>query len=129
MIQKGTYLNVLDNSGAKTVACIHVFGGYRKRYAKVGDCIVVTVKSVRPIRRAKGVSKIKKGDVIKAVVLRTKVNKASSFYERHFFLENSVALINNQEKFLGTRIFGAIHRGFRSNQSLRLLSIASGVIS
>jgi large subunit ribosomal protein L14 len=128
MIQKGTYLNVLDNSGAKKVACIHVFGGYRKRYAKTGDTIVVAVKSVRPAAQDE-VIKIRKGDVVKAIVVRTKLGKSSYSQEFHSFLDNSVALVNSQNKFFGTRVFGAINRNFRYTKCLRLLSIASGVIS
>ncbi len=126
MIQKGTYLNVLDNSGAKKVSCIHVFGGYRKRYAKTGDTIVVSIKSVRHSRRKK--IKIKKGDVVRAVVIRTKLGKSSYSNESHSFFDNSVVLINNQNKFFGSRVFGPISKHFRYTNCLRLVSLASGII-
>jgi len=126
MIQKGTYLNVADNSGAKKVCCIHVSGGYRKRYAKEGDVVIVSVKSLRSKRRE--VSKIKKGDILKALIVKTKLYRPSYSDEAVSFFENSVVLLNNQNKLLGTRVFGPIRKSFRYTKFLKVLSLASGVI-
>jgi large subunit ribosomal protein L14 len=126
MIQKGTYFKVVDNSGAKKACCIHVSGGYRKRYGKTGDVIVVSIKSLRAKRRE--VSKIKKGDVLKALIVKTKVFKPSYSQECVSFFENSVVLLNNQNKLIGTRVFGPIEKTFRYTKYLRILSLASGVI-
>jgi|JI91814CRNA_FD_contig_81_421020_length_737_multi_5_in_0_out_0_1 large subunit ribosomal protein L14 len=126
MIQKGTYFKVVDNSGAKKACCIHVSGGYRKRYGKTGDVIVVSIKSLRAKRRE--VSKIKKGDVVKALIVKTKVFRPSYSNEAVSFFENSVVLLNPQNKLLGTRIFGPIEKFFRYTKYLRILSLASGVL-
>ncbi len=126
MIQKGTYFKVVDNSGAKKACCIHVSGGYRKRYGKTGDVIVVSIKSLRAKRRE--VSKIKKGDVLKALIVKTKVFRPSYSQESVSFFENSVVLLNNQNKLIGTRVFGPIEKTFRYTKYLRILSLASGVI-
>lgn len=126
MIQKGTYFKVVDNSGAKKACCIHISGGYRKRYGKTGDVVVVSIKSLRAKRRE--VSKIKKGDVLKALIVKTKVFRPSYSQESVSFFENSVVLLNNQNKLIGTRVFGPIEKTFRYTKYLRILSLASGVI-
>ncbi|HNF30084.1 MAG TPA: 50S ribosomal protein L14 [Chitinophagaceae bacterium] len=126
MIQKGSYFRVIDNSGAKKACCIHVLGGYRKRYGKTGDIVVVSIKSLRTKRRE--TSKIKKGDVTKALIVKTKVYRPSYSQECVSFFENSVVLLNNQNKLLGTRIFGPVQKEFRYTKYLRILSLASGVI-
>jgi len=126
MIQKGTYFKVVDNSGAKKACCIHVSGGYRKRYGKTGDVVVVSIKSLRAKRRE--VSRIKKGDVLKALIVKTKVFRPSYSQESVSFFENSVVLLNNQNKLIGTRVFGPIEKTFRYTKYLRILSLASGVI-
>jgi large subunit ribosomal protein L14 len=125
MIQTGTFLNVIDNSGAKNVLCIKVLSGYKRRYAKIGDLIVVSVKNLRSKRRA--TSKIKKGEISKAVVVRTK-SKVRSFSGEHInFFENSVVLLNNQKKPIGTRIFGCLPKTFRFTKYLRLVSLSAGL--
>jgi|TARA_B110000977_G_scaffold183022_1_gene245244 large subunit ribosomal protein L14 len=126
MIQKGTFLNVVDNSGAKDVCCIQVLKGYRKRYAVVGDVIIVSIKSLRLKRRL--LSKMKKGDVSRALVIRTKVLQRSYTHESLNFLENGAVLLNRQNKLLGTRIFGAVPQKFRFNRFLRIISLASGFV-
>lgn len=126
MIQNGTFLNVIDNSGAKEVYCIKILSGYRKRYATVGDVIVVSVKSLRLKRRA--VSKLKKGDVMKALIVRTKSPLNSSFGESVGFLENSAVLLNTQNKLLGTRVFGSIPKNLRYTKFLRIVSLSSGFV-
>jgi len=127
MIQSGTFLNVIDNSGAKEVCCIKVLPGYRRRYAYIGDKIVVTIKSLRNKRRT--ASKTKKGEVLKALIVRTKsITKEYSGKNLKFF-ENSVILLNNQNKPIGTRIFGSIPKFFRYTKHLRIASLSAGLIA
>ncbi len=126
MIQKGTILNVVDNSGAKKVSCIHLCQGYQRRYARVGDIIIASVKSVRSKRREK--AKINKGDVVRALVVKTKALSSSYSGDKLSFFENSVILLNNQNKILGTRVFSPIMKSFRYTKYLRLLSLGSGII-
>ena len=96
MIQNGTYLNVIDNSGAKKVYCIQVKGGYKKRYARIGDIITVSVKMLRTKRRA--TSKVKKGEVLKALIVRTKCGLKDYSNKSISFFENSVILLNNNNR-------------------------------
>ena len=127
MIQAGTYLNVIDNCGAKNVCCIKVLSGYRRRYAKVGDLIVVSVKNLRTKRRS--ASKIKKGEVSKAIVVRTKSPIKNFSGESFNFFENSVVLLNNQKKPIGTRILGSLPKLLRYTKFLRLVSLSTGLVS
>ena len=127
MIQSGTYLNVIDNSGAKNVCCIKVMSGYRRRYANIGDLIVVSVKNLRTKRRS--TSKIKKGEISKALVVRTKSKLNFFSGERLNFFENSVVLLNNQKKPIGSRIFGSLPKLFRYTKYLRLVSLSTGLVS
>lgn len=126
MIQKGTYLNVVDNSGVKQIACIHVVGGYRKRYAKLGDLIIASVKSVR----FKEDMKVKKGSVVKALVVKTKnfseLQKKIKIPVK--FFDNSAILLSNQNKFYGSKIFGAVQKNFRYTKFSKVISLSSGVI-
>jgi large subunit ribosomal protein L14 len=126
MIQSGTYLKVIDNSGAKLVACIQVIKGYRRRYANVGDVIVVSVKALRLKRRKS--AKIKKGDVVKAIVVHTKSPSKNYNFEQFEFAQNTAVLINKQNKFIGTRVFGVVPKKFRYTRFLKLLSVSSGFI-
>ncbi|MBP5364772.1 MAG: 50S ribosomal protein L14 [Bacteroidales bacterium] len=121
MIQTETRLTVADNSGAKEVLCIHVLGGSFKRYATIGDRIVVTVKNALPS------SDMKKGTVSKAVVVRTKkeVRRADGSYIR--FDDNACVLINNQGEMRGTRIFGPVARELRDGY-MKIVSLAPEVI-
>jgi len=122
MIQMQTVLNVADNSGAKKVFCIKVLGGSRRKYATVGDIIVVSVKEALPN------TKVKKGDVMKAVVVRTvkEVRRPDGSYLK--FDDNSAVLINNQLEPIGTRIFGPVARELRAKQFMRIVSLAPEVI-
>jgi len=126
MIQSGTYLNVIDNSGAKDICCIKVYPGYKRKYASVGDIITVSVKSLRSKRRSS--SKVKKGDVLKALVIRTKVG-FKDFSGKHVsFFENSAVLLNNQFKPLGTRVFGPVPKKFNYTKYLKVASLSAGSI-
>ena len=122
MIQMQTFLRVADNSGARMVCCIKVLGGSKRRYARVGDIIVVSVKEAIPN------SKVKKGDVVKAVVVRTKkeIGRNDGSYLK--FDENSAVLINDQLEPLGTRIFGPVARELRAKQFMKIVSLAPEVI-
>ena len=122
MVQIYTMLDVADNSGAKRVMCFHVVGGSRKRYATLGDVIVVTVKEAIPQ------STVKKGDVAKAVVVRTakEVRREDGSYIR--FDRNAAVLINAQGEPMGTRIFGPIARELRRKKFTKILSLAPEVI-
>lgn len=122
MIQQESRLTVADNSGAKEVLCIRVLGGSKRRYARVGDKIVVSVKSAIP-----GGS-VKKGEVSKAVVVRTRkeYRRKDGSYIR--FDENAAVLLNNQDEPRGTRIFGPVARELREKQFMRIVSLAPEVL-
>jgi large subunit ribosomal protein L14 len=122
MIQMQTKLNVADNSGAKEVMCIKVIGGSKKRYAAIGDIIVVSIREALPN------AKVKKGDVAKAVVVRTvhKLRRADGSYIR--FDENSAVLINAAKEPIGTRIFGPVARELRAKQFVKIVSLAPEVL-
>jgi large subunit ribosomal protein L14 len=121
MIQQESRLNVADNSGAKEVLCIRVLGGSKKRYASVGDKIVVSVKSALPSGEAK------KGTVSKAVVVRTtkEIRRADGSYIR--FDDNAVVLLNNLNEVRGTRIFGPVARELREKY-MKIVSLAPEVL-
>jgi len=122
MIQTETVLNVADNSGAKKVLCIKVLGGSRRRYARVGDIIVVSVKEAIP--RAK----VKKGEVLKAVVVRTikELRRMDDTSVR--FDENSAVLLSNNGEPIGTRIFGPVARELRAKGYMKIISLAPEVL-
>lgn len=122
MIQSETQLNAADNSGAKRLYCIKVLGGTRRRYATVGDIIVVSVKEAIPN------AKVKKGDVVKAVVVRTKkeVRRPDGSYIK--FDDNSAVLINAAREPIGTRIFGPVARELRAKQFMKIISLAPEVL-
>ena len=121
MIQAETKLTVADNSGARSLYCIKVLGGSKRRYAGIGDIIVVSVKEAIPN------AKVKKGDVLKAVVVRTKkeIRRPDGSYIR--FDDNSAVLINNQREPLGTRIFGPVARELRAKRFMKIVSLAPEV--
>lgn len=122
MVQQETRLAVADNSGAKEVLCIRVLGGTKKRYATVGDKIVVAVKSAIPS------GNVKKGDVTKAVVVRTKkhVRRPDGSYIR--FDDNAAVLLTGSDELRGTRIFGPVARELREKQYLKIVSLAPEVL-
>ena len=122
MIQTETNLSIADNSGAKRVQCIKVLGGSKRRYAAVGDVIVVSVKEAAPR------GKVKKGDVHKAVVVRTakEIRRVDGSAIR--FDNNAAVLINKQEEPIGTRIFGPVTRELRGKNFMKIISLAPEVL-
>jgi len=122
MIQQESNLDVADNSGARAIQCIRVLGGTRRRYASIGDIIVATVKE------ADTASKVKKGDVVKAVVVRTRkeIKRPDGSYIR--FDDNAAVLINAQKEPVGTRIFGPIARELRGAGYAKIISLAPEVL-
>src|SRR5437868_7640806 len=122
MIQMTSVLDVADNSGAKKVFCIKVLGGSKRKYASIGDVIVVSIKEAMPN------SKVKKGDVAKAVIVRTvhKLRRADGSYIR--FDDNSAVLINAAKEPIGTRIFGPVARELRAKSFVKIVSLAPEVI-
>jgi large subunit ribosomal protein L14 len=122
MIQTETRLRAADNSGAKLLQCIKVLGGTRRRYATVGDVIVVSVKEAMPN------SKVKKGDVMKAVIVRTKkeIPRPDGSYIK--FDDNSAVLITQQNEPVGTRIFGPVARELRAKNFMKIVSLAPEVL-
>ncbi|MDP4664209.1 MAG: 50S ribosomal protein L14 [Salibacteraceae bacterium] len=122
MLQQESRMKVADNSGAKEVLCIRVLGGTKRRYASIGDTVVVSVKSAMPS------GNVKKGQVSRAVVVRTKkeVRRNDGSYIR--FDENAVVLLNNNGEMRGTRIFGPVARELREKQFMKIVSLAPEVL-
>jgi large subunit ribosomal protein L14 len=122
MIQAETNLQVADNSGAKKLYCIRVLGGSRRRYARIGDVIIVAVKEAIPN------AKVKKGDVMRAVVVRTKkeLRRPDGSYIK--FDDNSAVLINQHGEPIGTRIFGPVARELRAKKFMKIISLAPEVL-
>ena len=122
MIQAETNLEVADNSGARRVQCIKVLGGSKRRYASVGDVIVVTVKEAIPRGR------VKKGEVLQAVVVRTAKDIRRQDDSAIRFDSNAAVLINKQGEPIGTRIFGPVTRELRAKQYMKIISLAPEVL-
>ena len=122
MIQQQTYLNVADNTGAKELMCIRVLGGTRRRYANIGDIVVCSVKKAAPG------GTVKKGDVVKAVIVRSVkgVKRADGSFIR--FDENAAVIVNEDKNPKGTRIFGPVARELRDKEFLKILSLAPEVL-
>ena len=122
MIQQETRLKVADNTGAKEVLCIKVLGGTRKKYAKTGDLIVITVKKAIPG------SNVKKGEIHKAVVVRTKKERKRKDGSYIRFDDNAAVLVNDNQDPKGTRVFGPVARELREKKFMKILSLAPEVI-
>jgi len=122
MIQMQTILDVADNSGARKLFCIKVLGGSKRKYAGIGDVIVASVREAIPN------SKVKKGDVVKAVIVRTakEIGRVDGSYIR--FDDNSAVVINNQREPVGTRIFGPVARELRARKFMKIVSLAPEVL-
>lgn len=122
MIQVQARMKVADNSGAKEVQCIKVIGGSKRRTASVGDIVVVSVKAALPT------SKVKKGEVAKAVIVRTKREIRRSDGSSIRFDDNAAVIINQNKEPVGTRIFGPVARELRARQFLKIISLAPEVV-
>ena len=122
MIQKFTMLDVADNSGAKKAMCFHVFGGSRRRYGSVGDIVMVAVKEATPK------AAVKKGDISRAVIVRTKKGFHRPDGSSIKFDRNAVVLLNTQGEPVGTRIFGPVARELRKKQFTKIISLAPEVL-
>lgn len=124
MIQKETYLNIIDNSGVKKAACFHIYGGYRKRYATIGDVVLASVKSTN----IKGEdAKFKKGDKIKVLILHTRKSSKSLFSNEKKHYENTGVVVSNANKLLSSRIFGSVDIAFRHSKFLKVITLAGGI--
>ena len=122
MIQQESVLEVADNSGARKVACIRVLGGSRRRYASIGDIIVVSIKDAIPNAR------VKKGEVLRAVVVRTSTNIGRPDGSFIRFDDNAAVLIDAQREPVGTRIFGPVARELRARRFMKIISLAPEVL-
>lgn len=122
MIQVQSYLDVADNSGARRVMCIKVLGGSHRRYARIGDVIKVTVKEAIPR------GKVKKGQVLNALVVRTKKGVRRNDGSLIRFDDNAAILLNNQAAPIGTRVFGPVTRELRTEKFMRIISLAPEVL-
>ena len=122
MVQQETILRIADNSGARRVRCVRVLGGTRRRYASVGDEIVVSIREAIPN------AKVKKGDVMRAVIVRTakEIGRPDGSYIR--FDTNSAVLLDNQREPVGTRIFGPVARELRAKRFMKIISLAPEVL-
>ena len=126
MIQQQTILKVADNSGAKTVKCVKVLGGFKKRYARLGDLIVVSVQQLR--NKSKKTSKVLKGGVFRALVIRTKTSYKKQDGSSFLLSENSVTLLNKQGNPIGTRILGPIPKTLKKKKFMKFASLSVGLI-
>lgn len=126
MIQQRSVLKVVDNSGSKIVQCIKVLGGFKKRYANLGDIIVVSVQQLR--NKSKKTSKVLKGHVFRALVVRTKISKVKKDGSFVVLQENSVVLINKQGNPIGTRIVGPIPKILKKKKFMKFISLSRGLM-
>ena len=122
MIQVQTELNVADNTGAKKIECIKVLGGSKRRFASIGDIVVVSIKDAIPR------GKVKKGEVFKAVIVRTKKDFGRSDGTSIRFDKNAAVLLDKQEEPIATRIFGPVTRELRTKKFMKIISLAPEVL-
>lgn len=126
MIQARTILKVADNSGAKTVRCVKVLGGFQRKHAKLGDIIVVSIQKLR--NKAKNTSKVKKREVYRSLIIRTKTKHRKENGFEILFDENAVVLMNKQGSPIGTRIIGPIPKLLKRKKFQKFVSISSGLV-
>ena len=126
MIQQQTILKVADNSGAKTVKCIKILGGFKKRYANLGDIVVVSVQQLR--NKSKKTSKVVKGGVFRALVIKTKKQYKKKDGSSFVLQENSVVLINKQGNPIGTRILEPMPKILKKKKFMKFVSLSTGLI-
>ena len=118
-------MKVVDNSGGRLAYCIRVVGGYQHRYAGQGDCLIVVVCRLRSRRRQ--FSKVKKGQIVNALIVRTKITKSYISNDKTAFFENAVVLLNKKNKLFGTRIFGLLPVSLRFTRYMKLVVLAKGL--
>ena len=126
MIQVGSSLNIIDNSGAKTAYCIRVITKHKAQYAGIGDTVLVSIKSVRKKRRDP--LKMTKGKIFKALILRVKIYTRKINGNSYKFLENAAILMTKQNKLVATRVLGLITKEFRYTKFTRLLILSAGIV-
>lgn len=126
MIQVGSYLNIIDNSGAKLGFCIRIITKYKAKYAFIGDTVLVSIKKLRKKRRE--LIKISKGKIFKALILRTKTGLKKLNGNSYTFLENAAILMTKQNKLIGTRVLGLLTKDFRYTKFTRLLILSAGIV-
>jgi len=126
MIQRQSLLTILDNSGAKSVQCISILGGFKKKIAYIGDIIVVSVKHLRVKNKSK--IKVKKGEVLKAVIVKTKYGKKNKDGTTLKFSTNSGVLLNKQQKPIATRVLSSIPKEFRHHKFMKITSLSSAIL-
>lgn len=126
MIQQQTILKVADNSGAKTVKCIKVLGGFKRKFAYLGDIIIVSIQELR--NKSKITSKVQKGDILKALIIRTKTKTKRKDGSTFFFKNNCVSLINKQGNPVATRIVGPIPKRLKKKKFMKFISISAGFV-
>lgn len=126
MIQQQTILKVIDNSGAKTVKCIKVLGGFKKRYANLGDIIVVSIQQLR--NKFKKTSKVLKGGVFRALIVGTKKSYKKKDGSTFYLQNNSVVLLNKQGNPIGSRILGPLPKIIKKKKFLKFISLSTGLI-
>ena len=125
MIQQQTMLKVSDNSGAKIVKCIKVLGGFKRKTAHIGDLIVVVISKLRDKTKKK--IKVKKGEIFKALIVRTKYTKMNLDGSFTYFNNNSVVLLNKQKKLLGNRIIGPIPKKLKKSKFSKIVAISTSI--
>jgi large subunit ribosomal protein L14 len=126
MIQSQTILKVTDNSGAKTVRCFKVLGGFKKKYATLGDIIIVSVQKLR--NKYKKTSKVKAGEIYRALIVRTKIGFTQKDGSRIYLNENSVVLLNKQDNPIGTRILGPLPNILNKKKFQKFIGISNGIV-
>lgn len=126
MIQQQTILKVSDNSGAKTVKCIKVLNGFNRRFAILGDIIIVSIQKLR--NKARSTSKVQKGEIYKAIILRTKKKTIKKDGTVLFFQSNGISLINRQGKPIASRILGPVPKILKKKKFLKIITLSSGFI-
>lgn len=126
MIQQQTFLKVSDNSGAKWVKCIKVWGGFKKKYATIGDVIIVSIQQLR--NKSKKTSKVKKKEIYQALIIKTKTSSLKKSGYKKNFGENSVVLLGKQGNPIGTRILGGIPKHLKIKKLQKVISISTGLI-
>lgn len=126
MIQQQTILRVVDNSGAKNVKCIKVLGGFKRRFAKLGNVIIVSIKSLR--NKSRDTSKVKKGEIYKALIVKTKTKQSNKDGSCLIFNKNAVSLMNKQGKPLASRIAGPVSKKLKKSKFSKFVNISLGTV-